>query len=429
MPRAKKSVTEEAVAENAKVEANAAQKEAAPAEEKPKRTRAKKAEKEEPVESKEAKEEVTEEAGSVDVKTEEKEETPRKATEAKKAAPRKKDHENDVEWNVAFYGARHETMSKELTAEKFDQLQIKSENPNEELQTAATERRKEWEDLTRSQAAHMWLEGTVSGITPLDSESDMPYLCASIKYGEGHWEILIPSFLLFDYDHNEKHKTREEYEYVQTSLIRRMGSPVKFIVRTMDKNGRVWADRLEAMSTQSIASYTTRDGSRPRIRVGMLVDAVITQRNTKSIIAEAFGAEFVIPRDKLSSVYIDDLKTEDRYEVGNHVICKITKVTEKTVTKNNNAYRLFDVEASVKDAEEEENRKVYNSYKIGGIYPAVITGIDKSIYVTLTDKNKQTAMIAFPKTGARPIVGRQRVVQVTEKDDERMFIWGIFVKP
>ena len=86
---------------------------------------------------------------------------------------------------------------------------------------------------------------------------------------------------------------------------------------------------------------------------------------------------------------------------------------------------MADAEASIRQAVKDPRPKHYNSFRVGGRYSATVTYVEDNVFVNLA--GKMDAMVAYPKSGDVPARGDKKIVEVTGKDDEKLFIYGVFV--
>jgi len=327
-----------------------------------------------------------------------------------------------------------ESASKTAKKKIYHSEHILTEDGDAEVETYGVIRRREMLELISSARSNKILKGTITGYREVDTNSkdSDEMMLAEVEYGTGTMEVLIPSFLLFNYDvakydTKDAEGTYREYrDSIKRSLASRIGSEIEFVVTQVnEKDGIAYADRLKAMSLKGVFNYAKlqRD-SKPNIIPGMLIQAVITQTARTFVIASAFGAEFRIPYEELSWLHIGDARNE--FKVNQKINCKVLAVTKTTVTKYKNNYTLINVTASVKQAEPDMRKVYFDRFKEGGKYKAEVIWVSESgIFCKL---NKYTdVLVAFPKFGDLPVRGEVRIVSIFKKDDEKMQLAGTFV--
>lgn len=319
-----------------------------------------------------------------------------------------------------------EKASKTAKKKMYKSEHVVTENGNEEVETSATIKRGEMLELVASARSNKILKGIISGFREVDTNGEgSGTLLAEVLYGTGAFSVVIPSYLLFDYD-MEKYENEENRGAIEKILTKRIGSNVQFVVRNLDeKNSIAYADRLSALSMQGIYQYTfaQRDG-KPNIVPGMLVKADVVQVGRTYVVVNALGAEFRIGQSELSWIHIGDANQD--FSVGDSVIVRISSFNVVVVKKNSNNYKLIKATGSIKDASQNPRKENYPKYHIGGRYTAEITWTDDSgVFCKLSDN--MDCLVAFPKFGKNPVRGERRVVQITQKDDAKLFIYGVFV--
>ena len=325
--------------------------------------------------------------------------------------------------DVSRANSRLETMGKKKKKEVYASEHVYTEYGERDIETESTKKKTEYTELVASQKSLKILEGKITGFHYADENNPTSTILAEIKYQDGLWDVLIPSYLLFDYELDEKYASIETSKTIEKLVTKRIGGNVDFVVQTITKEGIALADRLLAMSLKSVHHYTPQKGKPARIQPGFLVEGTITMVSRTFVIAEALGAEMKIPQDELSWFHIGDAREE--FKVGQKVIIRVLSVNEYQTKKYNNKYTLIDVKGSIRKAQKDNREKYYKSFRIGGRYAATVTYVEENVFVNLA--GKMDAMVAFPKFGEVPVRGEERIVEITGKDDEKMFIYGVFV--
>ncbi len=310
--------------------------------------------------------------------------------------------------------------SKTAKKKLYKAEKVITEDGDEEIETEATIKRNEFIELSASAKAHRVLTGKIVGMHTSEAYGQ---LFVEIAYGHQTFTVLIPVSLLFDYDEKE-YETPESRPKLESQIRRRYGATVKFVVRKVDeKNHTAIASRLEALQSEGIDNYVKeqRDG-KPRIVDDMIVKSKITAVARTYIVVDALGAEIKIPHNELSYNYIGDVREE--YSVGESVNVRVSNIKLVTVEKRDMKYRLIKATGSVKATMPDNRKTLYDSFKIGGKYAATVTYItDVTVFVQL--KDSYDCMCAFPKYGLMPEKGQKRVVEITNKSDDGMLIFGV----
>lgn len=329
---------------------------------------------------------------------------------------------------------RNRSITRATKQEKkkmYSSDHVVTETGELEVKTESTKLKEDVMELNASYQAKRVLEGTIIGCRSANPDSDTATTLAEVEFGNGTCTVLIPDFVLFQFDIT-KYRTKEYQQGIARRTKEMIGARVKFVVKTLDIPHRTaYADRLKAMEAEAYGNFLrdTKEG-RPRVIPGMLVQARVVAVRKDALIVYALGSESVIRKDEVSWFYISDLREE--YQVNQMVIVKVLDVKSVEVTKyQNEKYRLVASKLSIKQTTPDPMNKWFDYFKVGGVYQATITGVTESgtgVFVTL--QNRVVCMCGYPKYGNLPVLGEQRVVEVTEKrDDENgRKIYGVFTR-
>lgn len=325
--------------------------------------------------------------------------------------------------NTSRAGARLEKMSKAKKKELYHSEHVITEYGEEDLVTESMEKKAEYTELVASQKSKKILKGKLTGFHYANEDDESSTILAEVHYGKGYWNIVIPSYLLFDYELDEKYASVESNKLIAQLVTKRINSQVEFVIHTIDKNGIAFADRLMALSMQGVNNYVGKGLNPARITAGKLVDSTVVMVSRTFVIVNALGAEIKVPQDELAHHHVGDAREE--FKVGDKKVVRIKSAAAYKTSKYKNAYTLIDAKGSFKDAEEDRRPEYFKSFRVGGRYSAEVTYVEESVYVKLA--GKMDAMVAFPKFGKNPVRGEERIVEITAKDEERLFIYGVFV--
>lgn len=326
------------------------------------------------------------------------------------------------------------SIKKATKAEKkemYNSYHVVTETGDLEVKTESTMLREDLTELNASYQAKRVLEGTIIGCRSANPDSDTATTLAEVEFGNGTCTVLIPDFVLFQFDLT-KYRTKEYQQAVARRTREMIGANIKFVVKSLDQPHRIaYGDRLKAMEAEAYGNYLrdTKEG-RPRVTPGLLVQARIVAVRKDALVVYALGSEAVIRKDEVSWCYISDLREE--YSVNQMVIVKVLDVKAIEVEKyQNEKYRLVYSKLSIKQTTPDPMNKWFDYFKVGGIYQATITGVTESgtgVFVTL--QNRVVCMCGYPKYGNLPVLGEQRVVEVTEKKDDEngKRIYGVFTR-
>lgn len=314
------------------------------------------------------------------------------------------------------------------------------------VETDSTARREEWLELVASAQENnvidvlkgtRILKGTITSITEVPTTLDkddpdyIPDFMARVRFKTGQFDVKIPSSVLYYY-HYENYN-RAMAEDVQKNMMRRLGAEIDFVCRFADeKTGVVYGDRLAALSMRGVRNYTSINGRRPKVVPGELVQAKIVAISREYITVDAAGAEIRIPLEEISWLYMSDarefdgIKTAECFKVGGRVNVKILTAEVQKVRVGNSNYTLIKATGSIKQAKANPRLKYFDEFASGDLYAGYITGVTESgVYVNLD--NKMDCLCKFPSYGKMPIMGEQRIVRITMKDEEKKFIYGVLI--
>lgn len=329
---------------------------------------------------------------------------------------------------------KNRSITKATRQEKkqmYSSDHVVTETGELEVKTESTKLKEDLMELNASYQAKRILEGTIIGYRSANPDSDIATNLAEVEFGNGTCTVLIPDFVLFQFDIT-KYRTKEYQQGIAKRVREMIGARVKFVVKTLDQPNRTaYADRLKAMETEAYANYLrdTREG-KPRVIPEMLVQARVVAVRKDALIVYALGSESIIRKNEISWFYISDLREE--YKVNDMVIVKVLEVKSAEVEKyQHEKYRLVATKLSIKQTTPDPMLKWFDFFKVGGAYQATITGVTESgsgVFVTL--QNRVVCMCGYPKFGNLPVLGEQRVVEVTEKKDDEngKRIYGVFVR-
>lgn len=323
--------------------------------------------------------------------------------------------------NVPAVSAEQSRSAKRR--ERKNSIHVVTEHGDETVETELTRKREERIELAASahKRVRKILEGTVGGYRMIGNT-----LVAEIDFMTGTHSVVIPSYLLFNYN-MEEYSTPEKMQIIERNVRSRIGSRVKFVVRTIDeKTNTAYADRLMALSMEGIQNYTSKNiEEEARVHPGVVVKADIVQVARTFIVVNALGAEFRIPLEELS--WLHNSSARDLFTVGDTVNVKIKETSVVEVTKNDNKYKLIRAKGSVRETTKNVREANFAKYNIGDVRKAEVTYVyEKGIFVQLNNK-QMDALVAAPRFGTMPKVGDIKVVRITGRDEENLFLYGQFV--
>ena len=296
-------------------------------------------------------------------------------------------------------------------------------------------------ELVRSFKTNAVLEGIVTGACRISSNSPVPQFYATVAFNNGTFKVLIPSFALFVYN-TDGYKSGVLDENVQRQVERyinnMIGSTVQFIAYHVDKKERyAICDRLKALEIIGKQNYLQiqRGDDAPRLTPGMLAAAKVIRVSRESITLCTLGSDCTISSDpdkngmnEVSWGRPGDCR--DLYKPGDEVVVKVLSVDRVPVKMNDKSYMLIKTKVSIRQASSNPLDKYFDEFTEGAHYISTVTSVtDAGVFVNLVDK--VPALVAFPKYGAIPERGENRIVMITQKkidSDGRKLIYGIFVR-
>ena len=349
--------------------------------------------------------------------------------EAAQPKAKKQEREINPDKMVAQKASRfaHEIAkaNKNTRKEMYRSEHVVTEYGDEEIETDSILLRQDFLELVASAKSQKILKGKITGFR-YAGETRKSTLLAEIEYSSGLFLVLIPSYLLYDHEITE-HIDPAKQQIIENNIQRRIGSEVRFIVRHVDEKEQLaYADRLMAQSITGFNNYLRegRDG-KPRVVNDMIVKAQVIYVVSRGVVVDALGVDITIPKDELSHYYVGDAREE--FQVGDSVNVRVTNISEKSVIKNNSKYRLVTAEGSVKNAIPNHKKQLFDQFKVDGVYSADVTYVEESgVFCRL--RGGIDCMCALPRYGNNPKRGQKRLVKITEKVEDNLFIYGVFSK-
>lgn len=318
----------------------------------------------------------------------------------------------------------YEQAGRDAKKEMYGHEYVATEFGDEEFETESTKLREDYLELVASAKSGRILEGVISGFRYAGERLKSTVL-AEIQFGTGLFVVLIPAYLIYDYD-IEKYVNPDQLKTIENNIMRRINSKVKFVVRQVLEGEMVaYADHLEAMQSMCYDNYIRpqRDGI-PNVFNGRIVKSQVVYVSNRGIIVDALGCEISIHKSELSHSYVGDARAE--FSVGDYVNVRVNNIKQKKIEKYGNTYTLITAEGSVKAATKDNRGILYNQYKVDGMYAAEVTFVEEA-GVFCRFRGGLDCLCAAPKYGDIPRRGQSIMVRVTGKDEEKKFIYGRIV--
>lgn len=335
-----------------------------------------------------------------------------------------------------FYARRNLKAKESIHREMFRSEHIVTASPDDKVETESTKLMQDFTMLNASAQSKRILEGKITGCRLANPENPLSTTLAEVKFGNGTCKVLIPDYLLFDYE-IEKYRNANDRNRVATAVRDMIGSTVRFTVTQLDRSTKTaYADRLQALDTDGYFNYVklTKDNT-PRIIPGMIAQGRVVRRNKKSVTICALGAERTLKAtaddNEITWNYCDDFR--ELFKVDQIVNVKILDVKTKEVTKYNNKYTLVKPKFSLKQTTVNPTERYFDDFQENGHYTCVVTSmVSTGVFVRIPDANGMDCLVAYPKYGEMPMLGQERVIKITEKEYNeetgRKKIFGVFVQ-
>lgn len=324
----------------------------------------------------------------------------------------------------------------QASAEEWKQLN-KSEHiitSGEVLQaeTKATKLQSDLERLMASSKSGRILNGTIIGIRSTNADKDIATWVAEVQFGYDTCTVLIPSYLLYNYDIT-KYTNPGQERLVHNTMENMIGADIGFVVRHVDKAKKIaYASRLQALQQEAYDNYIriTRSTGKPRTVVGEYVEAKVLAVRNNSIIVNALGSDTIIPANttdnRISWEFVNDCHT--MFSVNDVITVKVLGIKEQKTEKYNESYRLIATKLSHKETLPNPIDEYWDTIQEGEIGTAVVTAIrDGNVYCKY--KNRVNILCKSPSRGIEPYIGQKRNVRITLKKNEPgegKRIFGVF---
>ena len=293
-----------------------------------------------------------------------------------------------------------------------------------QIETDDEKKEKTYLELVSSKKSGKVLEGTIIGT---EIYGNIGQVIAIVQYKE--FNVIIPATELMWLAQN-KHMDEEGLEELHRWVKMRIGSEVSFIVTDVDlKQSRAIASSIKAMGIKAYAYFVKKlqDTGMPRLYKGVITAGKVVCATSSFIIVESYGAEFMI-REKELFYHRQDM-VNNFYKVGDTVIYKVLDVEAKVEPRiNGDKYKRVIVTGSVRQSKPNPADTYYDKYRIGQSQSARVTHIDENgVYCLMGTAEYPTMQILcrLPVTSDLPDIGQQVTVTITQKDDEKKFIYGV----
>lgn len=276
------------------------------------------------------------------------------------------------------------------------------------VRTKEQKRRETLIKLNESLKAKKPIKGVVKGVEKLNSTTSV-----AVVYVDD-FKVIIPTNQMIEVTPVAGRDPSQWGDYL---LSKRLGSEIDFIIcGIQEKDNLAVANRLEAMKRISEERIIGPDPANPLLHADDLVEARIVCSKRAGVYVEILGVETYIPSKELSYQRIQDATID--FPVGEFVVVKIVSIKVDPETKK------IEIEASVKQAEENPYEKAMKLYNENDKYCGKVSMIDQhGIFVAL--EGGVDVLCPFPKRGTRPTRGTDVTVRITTKNVEQNRIFGL----
>lgn len=292
-------------------------------------------------------------------------------------------------------------------------------------------RKREFLELVESQKVGKVLTGRITASTTIGG-----HITAVVEYGR-YFEVLIPYELLIkprpsDIKYFEEHNKEECERHRRLLVNQRILSEVDFVARQIDEaSQKVIGDRISAMNRQMQAWYF---GRRPNgeyiIQPGTKMEARVVYSTQVNMTVEVRGKEYRLDPKDISYRRIPDVAAE--YPSGTTVPVVFKDITREK--QSGNTYKLT-AHVSVKEATEDLRRRAFDTYTVGSMVSAWVSGIEEyGIFARLGGEDGQLDVLcSFPRDEhvKLPEIKSTILVRIqrkSEPDDPEMRIYGTMVR-
>lgn len=148
-------------------------------------------------------------------------------------------------------------------------------------------------ELNASSREGRVLDGRIVGCRTANPESKIATNMAIVSFGNGTCQVLIPDFVLFNFDIKIE-RTPDFQKKLEQKVVSMIGAEIKFVVKQFDmKTKTAYGDRLKAMEQTAYNNFTRRlsNTGKPRVNVGDIIYGRVTAVKAHYITVYALGVE------------------------------------------------------------------------------------------------------------------------------------------
>lgn len=305
-----------------------------------------------------------------------------------------------------------------------------------QAETEASRLKDDLQQLAASAKSQKTLTGTIIGVKSANVDNDTATQLAEVQFGNDTCSVLIPSYVLWDYD-VEKYRTKDTEKNIQRNMIDMIGAEIPFIVQRVDKSTKTAiANRVQALEKEIKANYkrTTRTG-KPRVMTGSLVEARIIAIKTHALFVNVLGIDTFIPAtpndNRLAWDYVPNVPewcAANGIKKNKIIQVRVQGIELNKVKKLNREYELGGIKVSYKDTCPNPMDNYWDTIHEGEIGMATVTAVtDSGVFCKY--KNRVVVLCKTPDLGSEPYPGETRIVEITLKEDRPdagKRIFGVF---
>lgn len=274
----------------------------------------------------------------------------------------------------------------------------------------------------RSYPKKMILKGVITGVVedPITGQ-----LSAQVKAEKtrGLFRILIPVQELFPIRLDD-YRGERGVEFLKNEMISRINGEIEFTVYDLHEEEKTAkGSRVEAMAIKTSRYYfNLKDDGKPEMVDGMKALAKVVSVRKDRVKVEVCGAETTIISKELSWLALGVIT--DEFSINDQFYVRVSNIKEYRYERlDGAACRLVTISASKRDAEPKPAEQYYDSFELGGYYGGTIKNADDEAGVFVNLQDKMDCLCGYPASGI-PSRGKQCIVQITRKEDEKKRLSG-----
>ncbi len=399
--------------------------------------------------SEEESEDAFEDTGDSEADSEEDEDIVLSETESEENAPEQRDRdeiakeeENELQEAVHkaeeaakshkkhmdLYERKLETASRSAKRSLYEDSDVIPLKDKVSFSSDGDRKRQDMLELIDSQKSKKVLTGTVVAMV---MTGKIP--CAMVKFGEFYRVIIPYDWFVIEREYDKKILAEmmpsDQLSQKRFMINQRIFSEVDFIVHSIDEENEVIVgNRVQAMQKKMRNWYLGRSPKTKEylLEAGKCVEARVVFSTSDYVTIEVFGKEARLTAEDLSWRFIPDISAE--FKVGSTVPVLITALEREKVDK-----KTYNIRAkySVKLARPDNRLVYFNKYPVNAMVSGIVVGVNEyGIFTRIEDINGGMDILCqfSDYEDEIPPVNTKVLVQIMQKNEERMRIFGRIVK-